>query len=73
MRQRLLSLTREFAESSKLDKSHKMKLFSFVVEAEELETGQGFSLPELWSKCKFPIFVGTAPHPFTDRGSIVTY
>lgn len=68
MRQRFLSVTREFAESkSKLDRNHKKDLFSFVVEAKDPETGQGFSSSELWSETKFLIVAGTAPHSFNDQ------
>lgn len=73
MRERFLNLTREFAESrSKLDKDHNKDLFSFVVEAKDPETGQGFSLPELWSESKFLIVAGIVSQPFNDQDSIMT-
>lgn len=60
MRQRFLNVTRDFAESrTLLGKNHKKDLFSFVIEAKDPETNQGFSLSELWSESKFLIVAGT--------------
>lgn len=59
IRQKFLNVTREFAETrTMLNKNHKRDLFSFVVEAKDPETKQGFSLEELWSESKFLIVAG---------------
>lgn len=59
LRKRFLDLTRVFAES-RVEKhtDYKGDLFSHVVEAKDPETGEGFSLPELWSESKFLIVAG---------------
>ena len=59
MRQKFLDLTREFAESRVgCAKNAKQDLFSFIVDAKDPDTGEGFSLPELWSESKFLIVAG---------------
>ena len=59
LRKRFLDLTREFAESRvRAGKNAKQDLFSFIVDAKDPETGEGFSLPELWSESKFLIVAG---------------
>ena len=59
MRQKFLDLTRSFAESRVNEsKDAKNDLFAFVVDAKDPETGEGFTLPELWSESKFLIVAG---------------
>lgn len=60
MRQRFLDLTKGLAETrGSFHKDYKRDLFSLVVEAKDPETGEGFSLPELWSESKFLIVAGS--------------
>ena len=64
MRQQFLDLTRNLAESrASLPKDYKRDLFSFVLGAKDPETGEGFSVPELWSESKFLIVAGKYSWP----------
>lgn len=59
MRKKFLDLTREFAEQRVSGgKESKNDLFRFVVDAKDPETGQGFSMAELWAESKFLIVAG---------------
>ncbi|KAL6808086.1 cytochrome P450 [Trichoderma afarasin] len=60
MRKKFLDLTREFAEQRVSGgKESKNDLFRFVVDAKDPETGQGFSMAELWAESKFLIVAGS--------------
>ena len=70
---RFLSLAREFAESrAQCGKDSKQDLFSFISDAKDPETGQGFSLTELWSECKFLMVTG-AGSPASALASLIFY
>ena len=60
MRKKFLDLTREFAEQRVAEtKDSKSDLFRFVVDAKDPETGEGFSMAELWAESKFLIVAGS--------------
>ena len=66
MRQKFLDLTRQFASDRLAAGAHAQPdLFSFIVDAQDPETGEGFSLDELWSESKFLIVAGEQPVPLS--------
>jgi cytochrome P450 len=64
MRRKFLDLTRGFAEERVAqNKDSKSDLFRFVVDAKDPETGEGFSMDELWAESKFLIVAGNERQP----------
>lgn len=59
LRQKFLQLTTELVKARlSVDKHSQHDLFSFIVDAKDPETGQGFSDVELWSESRFIVVAG---------------
>ncbi|KAH8807260.1 cytochrome protein [Xylogone sp. PMI_703] len=58
--QKFLNLARQLTEQRMQEsKSEHMDIFSLMVDARDPETGQGFSMSELWAEAKFLIVAGS--------------